>query len=193
MLLSQLATGRTEAVGVRYYGGLAEGPGELVANSVLVGLLGRILSGGISLVNARAVAAQRGIELVETRSTRPRNYTSLLSVKLHTSEGERWVEGTVFENGSPRLVLIDGVEIEAALDGTLLVIRNTDQPGVIGEVGTLLGRRGINIASFTLGRGADGAVGVVSVDPSSASRIDDAVVADVAQLGAVKHVALVRV
>lgn len=193
VLLSQLATGRTEAVGVRYYGGLAEGPGELVANSVLVGLLGRILSGGISLVNARAVAAQRGIELVETRSTRPRNYTSLLSVKLHTSEGERWVEGTVFENGSPRLVLIDGVEIEAALDGTLLVIRNTDQPGVIGEVGTLLGRRGINIASFTLGRGADGAVGVVSVDPSSASRIDDAVVADVAQLGAVKHVALVRV
>lgn len=193
LLLSQLAAGRTHAVGVRYYGQLAEGHGELVANSVLVGLLGHILSGGVSLVNARSVATQRGIELIETRSTRPRNYTSLLSVKLHTNEGEHWVEGTVFENGSPRLVLVDGVEIEAALDGTLLVIRNSDQPGVIGEVGTLLGRQGINIASFTLGRGPDGAVGVVSIDPRSASLVDEQVVGTVAELGAVRRVAVVRV
>ena len=167
LLLAQMAVGRTEAVGVRYYGQLAERPSELVANSVMVGLLRPILSGAVSLVNARAVAASRGIEIVETRSSRARNFTSLVSVKLHTSEGERWVEGTVFEHGSPRLVLVDGIDIEATLEGTLLVIRNDDQPGVIGEVGTALGRHGLNIASFSLGRTPAGAVGVVNLDLSA--------------------------
>ena len=62
---------------------------------------------------------------------------------------------------------VDGVEIEAPLEGVLLVITNDDQPGVIGEVGTILGRHAVNIASFALGRGADGAVGVVNVDVAS--------------------------
>ena len=55
------------------------------------------------------MASERGIEVIESRSTRARNYTNLVSVKLHTSEGERWVEGAVFERTSPRLVLLDGI------------------------------------------------------------------------------------
>ena len=70
----------------------------------------------------------------------------------------------MFEGGSPRLTLIDGVEIEAPLDETLLVIANDDRPGVIGEVGTILGRHRINIASFALGRAGSGAIGVVTLD-----------------------------
>ena len=85
-------------------------------------------------------------------------------MKIHTSDGERWVEGTVFEPGSARLTAVDGVEIEAPLDGTLLLIKNEDQPGVIGEVGTILGKSGVNIANFALGRGKGGAVGVVNID-----------------------------
>jgi D-3-phosphoglycerate dehydrogenase len=73
----------------------------------------------------------------------------------------------VFESDSPRLTQLDGVDVEAPLDGTVIVISNQDQPGVIGEVGTILGRHGINIASFALGRGASGAVGVVGVDPGA--------------------------
>jgi D-3-phosphoglycerate dehydrogenase len=90
----------------------------------------------------------------------------MLSVKLLTTGGERWIEGTVFEGDSPRLTMLDGVAIEAPLDGTgtLLVIRNDDTPGVIGEVGTILGRHKINIASFALGRLEGGAVGVVTLD-----------------------------
>ena len=124
----------------------------MIVNAVLVGLFKPILSSGVTLVNARSVAAERGIEVVESRSTRPRNYTSLLSVKLHTSDGERWVEGAVFERTSPRLVLLDGIAVEAPLEGTMIVIRNNDQPGVIGDVGTILGRHGVNIANFALGR-----------------------------------------
>ena len=62
---------------------------------------------------------------------------------------------------------MDGVEIEAPLEGTLILIKNDDQPGVIGEVGTILGRFGVNIASFALGRDQSGAVGVITVDESA--------------------------
>ena len=117
---------------------------------MLVGLFQAILSDIVTEVNARAVAAARGIDLTESSSTRARSFRSLLSVKLMTSEGERWVEGTV-DGASPRLVLLNGVPIEAPLGGTLLLIANHDQPGVIGEVGTILGRHGINIANFALG------------------------------------------
>ena len=70
----------------------------------------------------------------------------------------------MFEPNSPRLVSVRGVEVEAPLGGTMLIIANDDQPGVIGEVGTILGRHGVNIASFALGRGEGGAIGVVNVD-----------------------------
>ncbi len=150
--IAQMSGGRTQSVGIRYYGGLAEGSTELLASSVLIGLFEPMLSAGVSLVNARAIAAERGVEVVETRSTRARNFTNLISVKLTTSEGERWVEGTVFEKSGPRLVLLDGITIEAPLEGTLVVLRNEDKPGVIGDVGTALGRLHVNIANFALGR-----------------------------------------
>jgi D-3-phosphoglycerate dehydrogenase len=85
-------------------------------------------------------------------------------VKVHTNTGERWLEGTVFEPDRPRLTLLDGIEVEAPLEGTLLVIKNADQPGVIGQIGSILGRHGVNIANFALGRDDAGAVGVVRVD-----------------------------
>jgi D-3-phosphoglycerate dehydrogenase len=128
------------------------------------------------MINARDVAAERGIEIIESRSSRARNFSNLISVKLHTSAGEYWLEGTVFEPGRPRLTMIDGVEVEAPLEGTLVVIHNEDQPGVIGEVGSILGRHGVNIASFALGRGDAGAVGIVNVDaPAGDERLMSAV------------------
>lgn len=168
LVVAQMGEARISAVGVRYYGDLAGEDHQLLGSAVLEGLLSAILSGGVTPVNARTIATDRGIELIESRSTRPRNYTSLISVKLHTDEGERWVEGTVFANGSLRLVSIDGVGVESPLDGTLLIIKNNDQPGVIGDVGTLLGRHKVNIANFALGRDpecrVDCAIGVVKVD-----------------------------
>jgi D-3-phosphoglycerate dehydrogenase len=168
-VVAQMGEARISAIGVRYYGELAAEDNQLLGSAVLEGVLSTILSsGGVTPVNARTLAAERGIELVESRSSRARTYTSLISVKLHTNEGERWVEGTVFANGSLRLVLIDGVAVESPLEGTLLVIRNNDQPGVIGNVGTLLGKHGVNIANFALGRDPEClvncAIGVVKVD-----------------------------
>ena len=73
--------------------------------------------------------AYGGLEVVESKSSRPRTFTNLLSVKLSAADGERWAEGAVFEGSGPRLVLVDGIAIDAPLDGTMIVICNTDQPG----------------------------------------------------------------
>ncbi|MGE0451223.1 MAG: phosphoglycerate dehydrogenase [Vicinamibacterales bacterium] len=164
-VVSQMGPARVEQISLRYYGALADsGAAGLLASSAAAGVLRPILSGGVSVVNARSAAQERGIEIVETRSTRARDFAGLVSLKLHTSDGERWAEGTVFEPNNPRLVSVRGISVEAPLAGTLLIISNDDQPGVIGEVGTILGRHGVNIASFALGRNESGAVGVVNVD-----------------------------
>ncbi len=193
-LIAQLATGRTHGVSIRYYGPLVSARSEMLASAVVAGVLQPLLSSAVTIVNARAVAVQRGIEIIETRSSRPRDFTNLLSVKLQTSAGERWVEGTVFEPGSPRLASVDGVEIEAPLEGTLIVIANNDQPGVIGEVGTILGRHKLNIANFALGRGAAGAVGLVKIDePSGGDGSLRRALEEIRAAPAIRSASLVRV
>jgi D-3-phosphoglycerate dehydrogenase len=190
---AQLAPGPIHTVGIRYYGQLAEGPKELITGATLVGVLRHALSSGrVTLINARALAAERGVEVIESSSTRPRNFTHLLSVKVHTPEGERWLEGTIFEPAMPRVVLVDGVEVEAPLDGTLLIVENQDRPGVIGEVGTRLGRHGINIATFALGRTEQGAVGVVKVDEQSGAPLSEAIVDEIRAISAVRRATIVR-
>jgi D-3-phosphoglycerate dehydrogenase / 2-oxoglutarate reductase len=188
--VAQMNEGRVKALGVRYYGDLAAGRTEMIANAVLVGLFKPMLEVGVTPVNARNVANERGIEIIESKSTRSRNYTNLLSVKLHTPDGERWVEGAVFERTSPRLVLLDGIAVEAPLDGTMIVIRNTDQPGVIGDIGTLLGKHRVNIANFALGREGNSAVGVVIVD---ADTVADSVLEEIRKVKGIREVRLVRV
>jgi D-3-phosphoglycerate dehydrogenase len=193
--LGQISTGRIETVAIRYYGELAEGNNEILVGATLVGFFGTVLSTNVTPINARALAKERGIEVIESRSTRPRNFTSLISVKLHTNDGERWAEGALFEQAGPRLVLLDGVRIEAPLEGTIVVIRNNDQPGVIGAVGTILGRRRINIATFALGRGSTGAVAVVNIDREGADdpQVTDDVLDEIRAVPAVQQVAVVTV
>lgn len=190
-MLSQMSDGRTDRLGVRYYGSLADRKNDLVVNAVLVGLFRPILSSGVSPVNARSVATSRGLEVVESHSSRARNYTSMLSVKLHTDRGESWLEGAVFDRSAPRLVLVDGVPVEAPLEGTMLLICNNDQPGVIGDVGTILGDHGVNIANFALGREGDRAIGVVNIDetvPLSAGVLEE-----IRKVPAIRSARIVRV
>jgi D-3-phosphoglycerate dehydrogenase len=164
--ISQISEGRMEEVGIRYYGETADLNTNLVANSIIVGILKPILSEEVNVINARKVLEERGILLVESRSNRVRSYSNLISVKLKTSVREEWVEGTILSQENTRLVSADGITIETPLYGTILFIRNNDTPGVIGQIGTLLGNSNINIANFALGRseGNHHAVGVVNVD-----------------------------
>jgi len=193
-LAAQMGAARVEGLGVRYYGALAESrSADVLAASAAAGVLRPILSSGVSIVNARDAARSRGIDIVESRSSRPRHFTSLVSIKLQTDAGERWVEGTVFEPNSPRLVSVRGVDVEAPLGGTMLLIANDDQPGVIGEVGTILGRHGVNIASFALGRGEAGAIGVVNVDEDAAAPgVLDTAVEELRRVTAIREAWVIR-
>jgi D-3-phosphoglycerate dehydrogenase len=90
-------------------------------------------------------------------------------------------------------VLLDGVSVETPIEGTMIVLSNNDQPGVIGEVGTILGKHGINIANFALGRNDSGAVAAVNVDEAADHAIGENVMQEIRGLTSVKNAWLVRV
>jgi len=90
-------------------------------------------------------------------------------------------------------VSVRGVEVEAPLTGTILILTNDDRPGVIGDVGTMLGRHGVNIANFALGRGDGGAIGVVNVDEDASSAAAlEAAVDEIRRLPAIRDAWIVR-
>ena len=157
---------------------------NVIGSAVLAGALSRT-EDNVTAVNSRALAGERGLDVVESRSTRPRDFMHVISVKLRSASRERWVEGMVVEPASPRLCSIDGVPIEAPLSGTLIVMANDDRPGVIGDVGTALGRHGVNIAQLRARAATTrGAVGVISVDEAEGL---EAAVKDMRGLKAVRE------
>jgi D-3-phosphoglycerate dehydrogenase / 2-oxoglutarate reductase len=163
--ISQICDGRLNEVGIRYYGETVDINTHLIASSIIMGVLEPILGDGVNLINARKHLDERGILLIESRSNRVRSYSNLISVRVKTDVREEWIEGTILSQDNTRLVSVDGIDIEAPLHGSILFIRNNDTPGVIGQIGTLLGNNQINIANFALGRGENHhAVGVVNVD-----------------------------
>jgi len=120
----------------------------------------------VNMVNALPIARTRGVRIVESKSTEPTDFASLISVTLVTDRLKSDVAGTLLNQRDPRLVQIDGFRVEAVLDGLLLIYSNMDVPGVIGRIGTMLGQYGVNIAGMQLGRQQRGgrAIAVVNVD-----------------------------
>jgi len=153
-LVSQAAPTRPAQIRIRYAGELAEVGTHMLRNAVLVGILNAVLDEKVNVVNAPAVAAARGLTVQEETRRRGHGFPNTLEVDvLSAADKDSFAaEGTVLHDGSPRVIQIDGIPLEAQLDGTILYLRNNDEPGVIGNVGTTLGKLGVNIATFTLGR-----------------------------------------
>jgi D-3-phosphoglycerate dehydrogenase len=154
-------------VGVRTYGALTGLPAAPLTDAALTGVFDAIGVSHVTVINARGTAADRGVEVVESQSSRAHRYGDAISLKLHTTAGECWLEGTSIAAGQPRLLRVGDVLLDAPLSGTILLVENDDQPGVVGAVGTLLGSRGVNIATFNLGRSGGAAVGIVTVESAS--------------------------
>src|SRR6202140_1070937 len=170
-LVSQAAATRPARIRIRYAGEVAEVGTHLLRSAVLAGMLNAILDEKVNVVNAPAVAASRGLTVEEETRRREHGFPHTLEVSaLPDKSGSPGftAEGTVLHDGSPRVIQIDGIPLEAQLNGTVLFLRNQDQPGVIGHVGSTLGKHGVNIATFALGRrdstpGAE-AVSLIRVD-----------------------------
>ena len=188
--LAQIAGERLEEVKISYDGGLAELNTHLVKNAVLKGVLRKPLLHEINLVNASSLAQERGIEVVEVRSARRAAYSNSLGIALRTDVDSPSVLGMVGMRGL-RVLGISDIDIDAPLKGFLLFIRNQDVPGVIGRVGTILGQKNVNIASFALGRNQHSgeAIGLVNIDePVSRELLDE-----IRKIPAVRFACIVQV
>lgn len=136
-----------------------------VTAAALAGVL-RARSPETTIVSAPFQATEQGIEVVEATTAASGPYQGEVSVSLTTADGEQLVRGTVFEDGRPRLVEVDGVVLDAVLAEHMLFTRHSDRPGAIGRLGTLAASVGVNIASFALGRTEPGgdAVALLELD-----------------------------
>jgi len=123
----------------------------LLRNSALKGTLKQSID-SVNLVNAISVASERGIQVQEQKKPDDTSSGNVISLAVRTHQGEHRARGVVLHGRSPRLLDLDGFHVEAPLEGHLTVLRNRDVPGVIGQVGTVLGKNEINIANFALGR-----------------------------------------
>ena len=154
LFAAQVARGRVARVRIRYAGEAATVVYTVLRSAVLAGLLNPVLDEKVNLVNSAAVAAQRGIVVEEQTRRREHGFPDTLEVTVSPADSSSSisVEGTVPFDLSPRITGIDGIHVECDLEGTILFTRNRDVPGVIGHIGQLLGSRGVNIATFALGR-----------------------------------------
>ena len=177
---------------IRYAGEAAELGSHVIRSAVLIGILNIVLDEKVNLVNASQAAAARGLIVEETTRRRERGFPNTLEVAAANGGHELTVEGMVAQDGSPRILLMDGIGLEAPLEGTLLLTRNRDVPGVIGKIGTALGNLGVNIATFALGRrkpeqGAD-ALALVRLD----GNVDGAVVQQIRAIPSITEAKLIR-
>ena len=179
-------------VRIRYSGEPAELGSHVVRSAVLMGLMNAVIEEPVNLVNAAQEAAKRGLVVEEITRRRERGYVNTIEVSATSNGRELSIEGTVGQDSAPRVLVIDGIELEAPLEGTILITRNRDVPGVIGKIGTALGNLGVNIATFSLGRskpeqGAD-AIALVRLD----GKVDDGIIAKIREIPSITDARLVR-
>jgi D-3-phosphoglycerate dehydrogenase len=154
--LSQMCEGRMQTVSIRYSGEVCDMNLNYLTSLIVRSLLAPVLREGINLVNAMHVAKQRGIKVQETRVPAPENFTNLIAIELKTDVESHRVSGTVFTDKLPRIVNIDGYPLEVVPRGNMIFFTNNDKPGVIGAIGTVLGKWKVNIAGMHLGREHEG-------------------------------------
>ena len=190
ILASQLVDGAIAKVVVEYSGTVAEQNVSPLTTAVLKGLLAPVMDVAVNFVNAPLIAKERGVEIVESRQQVAKDYKSLISVKIKSAKGEREVGGTVFEGLGDRLISIDGFKVDAEPVGYMLILSNIDKPGMIGKVGTFLGKNNINIAAMDVGRvkALEKAVMVLNVDAA----VSDQVLKELAKIEGISAATLVK-
>ncbi|HEX2475918.1 MAG TPA: phosphoglycerate dehydrogenase [Lacipirellulaceae bacterium] len=190
ILLRSLEPGGLKSCRLLYRGEIADKETKVLTAVFAAGLLKGALDQEVNLVNAELLLRQRGIKLAEESRSEMGSFRSSMSVEVTTDQAQHRATGTIFGQHMPRLVALDDFRLEAYLDGYLLVFRHRDVPGIIGGVGTIFGRHGVNIAQMAVGRAAPGgeAVGVLNLD----SQPSPDALAEVRQLPAITSATVVH-
>lgn len=166
ILLAGLESGRLKSCRLLYRGEIADKETKVLTAVFAAGLLQNALEQEINLVNAELLLKQRGITVVSESRSEMGSFRSSMTAEVTTDTAQHRATGTIFGQQMPRLVSLDNFRLEAYLDGYLLVFRHLDVPGIIGGVGTIFGKHGVNIAQMAVGRAAPGgeAVGILNLD-----------------------------
>jgi D-3-phosphoglycerate dehydrogenase len=163
---TQIVDGRISAIKIHYNGTIFhEEDVTPVTVAAQKGLLAPVLT-DVNYVNAPFLIKQRGISVTETKSEMEADFANSIAITVITDKGETVIEGTAFGRKDIRIVRIDQHHINVRPTGYILLIYNSDQPGMIGIMGTILGEHGINIADMTVGRSRlwELAVTLINVD-----------------------------
>ncbi|MBI4550339.1 MAG: phosphoglycerate dehydrogenase [Candidatus Omnitrophica bacterium] len=183
LLHTQLFEGNMTELEVKYSGDLTRFALAPLTISVLKGLLTPVCGEVVNFVNAPSLAKERGITVNESKTTQVEDFVNAISVSVKTSKGTNTLLGSLFGNNDLRIVRINEFYVEVIPKGFMLVITNQDKPGVVGAVGTLLGKHRINIAEMTLGRKKEGTYALTVINT------DNAIPAEVLrELRALKHI-----
>lgn len=145
----QTAQSGLKAVTVEYSGAVAQLNTRPITASLLQGLLSPLLE-SVNMVNAPVIAKERNIDVTEVKHEKAPDYQTLVRLTVTDENGTREVSGTIFAGNRPRVVSIEDVPVEATLAPHMLFVSNNDKPGFIGSIGELMGKHGINIATFHL-------------------------------------------
>jgi len=189
-VLSTLAVGRVKTIEVQYRGSIAEMPIDAVTSSFTIGLLQKHFDMPLNIVNVGVLAKERGISVDETRNPKARDVAASFSAKVVTDKVTRTVTGTIFGERLLRIIKVDGFNIEVTPQGSVIVIFNDDKPGVIGAVGTVCGKYGINICTMGVGQKPDEQKAILAV--SLDKQPDPKVVEELGKLDFVNEIYLCK-
>ncbi len=154
--LAQVSDFPIEEVLIEYQGEMVEYGVSPITSSILKGIFTPILHNGINIINAPAIARQRGISVRETTGRTSEDFVSLIGIRVRSGDKHHYAAGAIFGKKELRIVRVNDFDIEAVPAGSMLFIYNYDRPGVIGNIGTLLAKHKINIATMYLGRDVAG-------------------------------------
>lgn len=170
--LSQIAPKRVEHLNINYSGKVNEVDTTAITRSVLKGFLQSAGGSDVNEVNAPALAESLGLRITETRLSAAGDYTDLLELSA-SAEGKNVSVGGAFFGATPRIVSVNSRPVEARPHGIVLVLENTDRPGIVGRIGTLLGDHGVNIATMSLSRNQAGgtALTVLNLDTAPGTEL----------------------
>ena len=168
LLLAQVDKGTPSRCRMLYRGEVAKKDTRLLSAAFAAGLLEQAMDEDVNIVNAEVLLQERGIELVEERTSDVVSFSSMVTAEVVRGDRVSRASGTVFGNHMPRLVQTGDCDLESYLDGVLMIFVHRDTPGMIGKLGTLFGKHRVNIAQMSVGRQIDKpggeAVGVMALD-----------------------------
>ena len=188
-LVAQLAPQRNDHVKITYGGKAAEVPADPVTRCVLKGFLEQAGGAEVNQVNVRSLASSLGIQVEEVKAHEGPDYNEWMHVTAHANDSQVSAGGAFF-GGQPRIVRMDGRNVECVPEGVLLLLNNRDKPGMVGYIGSLIGRHEVNIASMSLNRDEAGgeALTVLNLD----SVPPEELLAEIRQDDAIANVQVVR-